>query len=164
MINIIFNETLLNPQKKLNNENIDIVEDTIRTALEYFFLWFESAKEKKQQYIETNQEKSILSKLTYGNMRVGICGFFLFARRLLSEPGVSYVPMLWCTTSSIESIFSQCRAHDCVTAHSFPSKITIMNTRRSMDTLSNNKMYIKHLEISQNMNSIETATERLYNV
>ena len=33
-----------------------------------------------------------------------------------------------------------------------------------MDTLSNNKMYIKHLEMSQNMNSIETATGRLYNV
>ena len=31
-----------------------------------------------------------------------------------------------------------------------------------MDTLSNNKMYIKHLEMSQNMNSIEMATGRLY--
>ena len=81
---------------------------------------------------------------------------------ILDTTGNEFVPMLWCTTSSIESIFSQCRAHDCVTALSFPSKITIMNTRKSMKSLSKNKMYLTHTEESQRMNSIETATGRLY--
>ena len=162
VVSTIFIDTLLNKKKKITKENIHIVERTLKQALMYFEEWFKTGLERKKSPNYPYWEKSLMSRITYTNMRVGIRGFLHFSKMILDTTGNEFAPMLWCTRSSIESIFSQCRAHDCVTALSFPSKITIMNTRKSMKSLSNNKMYLKHMEESQKMNSFETSTGRLY--
>ena len=77
---------------------------------------------------------------------------------------MEYIPVLWCTTSSIESVFSKYCAHDCVTPLSFPSKIAIINNKYSISSLGNNKMYLRHDEEGQNLSSIETETGKLYKI
>ena len=56
-------------------------------------------------------QKHFLAPVTYLNMRIGFCGFLLYARYLLDASVTTlFVPFLHSNTSIIESLFSQIRS------------------------------------------------------
>ena len=105
MVSVIFVETLLNKNKYINKDNIVTIKNTLKTALDFFQNWYTKAQEQKNAEHFVNWEKSLLSMITYNNMKVCICGFIHFAKLVLDLPKIKYIPMLYCTQSSIESIF-----------------------------------------------------------
>ena len=157
-VSIIYIETLMNKKRTITLHNLDSIKSTLVESITYFEWWFYSAKSQKKDSKDREWEKSVLSKVTYTNLRFGVRGFIRFAEIVL-ERGY-YVPMQMSSTSSIEAVFSQVRSHKCDTPKDFKSKITLLNSKKSMSALSTNKMYSKDDEQSQNMVSLKFRNAR----
>jgi hypothetical protein len=85
-------------------------------------------------------------------------GFIRFAEIVIGMG--YYVQMKTSSTSSIESVFSQVRAHKCDNPTDFQHKIALINGRKSMLALCNNKMYEAEDENAQNIFSFKWQRSR----
>jgi hypothetical protein len=99
----------MNRQQRVTRDNVDQLEGAIRRRLVFFEKWRVDQLQKRAAK-SSKWEKSFLSHVTYLNMRIGLCGFFTYARYLLKESlTTTFVPFLHSNTSIIEALFSQIR-------------------------------------------------------
>ena len=115
----------------------------VKAYLAFFERWYTSAKRRKKDQNDSSWVKSFIAPLTYGNVKVGVWGFLRFCEMVLELDEIEYVPMLWSTSSTIESDFSQIRARNGDSAASFEKDITSINTSKLLKGKIKNDMYIQ---------------------
>ena len=151
-VSIIFIQYLMNSKQRITSANIESIRLCLIESLTYFEKWYHVARSRKKSTSDKAWETTVLSKLTYTNLRFGVCGFLRFADIALSRG--FYVNMSMSSTSSIEAVFSQARSHGCDDPMSFSQKLPLLNGKQTMVALKSNKMYDPVSELGQNMISI----------
>ena len=104
----IFNERFMNKGQSITKDNIDQLEAEMKMNLKYFKDWIISAHNQKGTERYKNKKENwtecCIDKKTYNNLRIQICGFFFYARKILEyDERVKYIPFLFSNTSSLES-------------------------------------------------------------
>ncbi|GFH57354.1 hypothetical protein CTEN210_13830 [Chaetoceros tenuissimus] len=157
----IFNERFMNKGQSITRENIDELEVEMKSNLEYFRDWILSAYGQKgtEMYRDRMDKwtECSIDKKTYNNLRIQICGFFFFAKKLLQhDKRVKYIPFLFSNTSSLESFFSQIRARNADTPQKYCAAVSALESKKTMDALKQqqNRMY----EGTVDENEIQVAT------
>jgi hypothetical protein len=144
----IFNERFMNKARSITRENIENLEEEMKSNLLFFKEWMTSSLEMKQADVYKDKgdkwTECCIDKKTYNNLRIQICGFFYFARSILQANDlVEYVPFLFSNQSSLESFFSQIRARNADTPQKYCAAIGTMETTKTMTALNahQNRMY-----------------------
>jgi hypothetical protein len=114
-VGLVYLDFFMNRTKKLTRENIDHTELIIKKSFEFFERWrLDQLSERDRQHSLSSRaktwEKRFLSHVTYLNMRIGICGFFVYSRYMLEASSTTkFIPFLHSNSSIIEALFSQIR-------------------------------------------------------
>jgi len=108
-VGVIFNEFFMNKFERLTLDNINEHEERMKECLSFFEKWRDEQIQLRQRKV-ADWKETFLAHETYKNLRIGVAGFFQYARYVLAEPNApAYIPMLHSNTSSLEAFFSQVR-------------------------------------------------------
>jgi len=129
-LNGIFNTLLLNKEEQFNVESYAQYKRFLEDVLSYFGR-MKAAQLARRHYGAKDWEKQFLDRITWRNLRGGICPFVYFAKYVLDEiaahqliPGFKHVPVLAANQSSLERQFSGARGGGYDTAPRYGSGIT----------------------------------------
>jgi hypothetical protein len=104
-----------------------------------------SSSQKSRKKKEAPWKRHFLADQTYLNIRIGVVGFFSYARAVLNLPnGPKYIPVLHSNQSSLEALFSWIRFMGRDTVSRFGAGVAArnaINTVNYQHVLHNNKMY-----------------------
>jgi hypothetical protein len=113
----------MNKDWELSLENIDDEEREMKQVMRYYGDWMAEKANYRQKFLNRNDkgwEKCLFADDTYRNIRIGVCGFFSYAREALNmnygSERLQYVPALNSNQSNLEGFFSKVRHmhHDTV--------------------------------------------------
>ena len=166
-VSLIYLEFFMNRHCQIRIDNVDDVMEKVKLGLRFFARWREDqlvskATLKQQNPSSKEWEKWFISHQTYLNMRIGISGFFVYARYVLAHSGAISVPFLHSNTSILEAYFSMIRAGKGDTALQYPGMVGTLDTSKAVLYLENNKMYEKESMLEGNSpgKSLENITRR----
>ena len=121
MINDIFISMLLNKGMSITRNNIEAVTKVFYHRL----AWFQEFSLHRRDRGDENWEMYFLASATYFNIQRLVSGFLAFVRIVFKHcPNVTSIPMLMCTTSCLEAVFSMLRAVD-----NQPMSLAVFNGR-----------------------------------
>ena len=145
VINTIFNNMLLNREERINSENIEPYTRFLKKTMTYFGKWKEHQLRLKYHKVP-NSDETFLDRITWRNLRGGLCPFVYFAGYIIRElpskiDGFNYVPMLFCNQSPLEGQFSAVRASNHDTSDKYAGVITSKSVRQSNASQSRSKTY-----------------------
>lgn len=127
VMHTIFIERFVNKEWSITSQNIDEEIAALMEAISVLGVWQEEKSLFKgdlpSDVPKTSWQRHVMAWKTFRNLRVGISGFFGYARDILNRYGekVFYVPAHHSNQSMIEAYFSKMRAH----RHDYTSKIAV---------------------------------------
>lgn len=127
-IHEIFNETLMNRELHICNENVDGFEEFLKKRLDYFAKW--------KSAMVGNGNNNFIAPETWINLRMTVCGFIEYARQVVTKFPHIYVPMLHSNTSVLEAMFSAMRSLGGRNANNYISRfgcLNIINAKKAID-------------------------------
>ena len=129
--------------ERITLENIDSVEYFLMERSEYFGKWRVRQLERKENPDDFNYPyvETFLSKETYLNYRVGICGFIGMCRYLLEKKMVEYVPVLFNNSSVVESLFAAIRNTKMDFSSMYATAICTLNLEKASSCLKKGGCY-----------------------
>ena len=133
-INAIFNDMILNREEKFTSENIGQYTKFLKETMTYFGE-MKILQTHRRLYKEKDWETHFLDRITWRNLRGGVCGFVHFSAYLLRElpdkiEGWHHVPMLFSNQSPLEGQFSAFRSSNHDYANNFGGEVTNKCTRQ----------------------------------
>jgi len=156
---ILFNETLLNCKVFFNHENIKMHETNLQTSLQYFENW-------KNYCDSIGDNDGFLPMITYNNLRSTVCGFFAYAKLIVSNRvggmgPMIYVPSLHSNQSTLESWFSLVRSMHKDNTRDYGTVVSTRNASSGSDIIKaqRNKCY-SALDIAEEQGCKETTIEQ----
>ena len=149
-VGALYNELFLNKKVKITRDNIGKIENRIKYLLSYFIDWYrcrEKREKSKDSYGGKLWSSSVLSPITYYNMRLGVIGFLEYSKYVLCNyPDVSAILILHSNQSSLEAHFSLMRYHGAYTPSNYERTFNIVDNEKSTKMMEGNKMYEGHEE------------------
>ena len=141
--------------KKIINLGINEERIHMEKYLQFFADWNKEALELKCRKIK-GWDKTFITKATYKNLRMIVCGFFLYAQiQLDHDDGPLFVPFSHANQSPVENIFSQVRSYSHDNAQGIPKALLAIKCKKNLDTstLKCSRMYdAKLIESSKTVN------------
>ena len=126
-VGALFNDIYMQKKVQFNRSNIENIEIRIKYILSYFFNWYkcrENREKCKDSYEGKLWNSSVLSPITYYNIRLGVIGFLEYSKYLLFKyHHVEFIPCLHSNTSSLEAHFSLMRWYGADTASNYEKYI-----------------------------------------
>jgi len=144
-INAIFHDMVLNKNEKLNNDNINEYKHFLQKTMTYFGdMKIEQLNRRANG--DKDWERHFLDRVTWRNLRGGLCPFIYFAEYILKElppeiDGFTFVPMLFSNQSPLESQFSAIRASNHDNATTYAAEITNKNIRQAKTAVNKGGAY-----------------------
>ena len=137
-VNAIFNDMILNKGEKFNSENIEEYTNFLKETMTYFGD-MKVSQLQRRGHKEGGWETHFLGRITWRNLRGGICPFLYFAAYLLKElpnkiDEFDYVPMLFSNQSPLEEQFSAMRSSGHNNAATYAGETTNKSVRQSNAT------------------------------
>ena len=128
-------QLFLNRKINITRDNIGKIENRIKYLLSYFIDWYmcrDKREKSKDSYGGKLWSSSVLSPITYYNMRLGVIGFLEYCKYVLHNfPTVIDILILHSNQSSIEAHFSLMRFHGADTPANYERTFNIVDNEKS---------------------------------
>jgi hypothetical protein len=150
----------MNKDWELSLENIDDEEREMKQVMRYYGDWMAEKANYRQKFLNRNDkgwEKCLFADDTYRNIRIGVCGFFSYAREALNmnygSERLQYVPALNSNQSNLEGFFSKVRHMHHDTVSRYPTAVAANNSRASAKVSVGNKQYPSSTMVDESINT-----------